>query len=177
MGKTREFEATRGRGGGGGRLALPTALVLGVVAGVCSPADSAELKIADVKAYLFLERAGRLSDDILGAQALVNAPKGGAPGGDTATAVLIDFTFEGDRNAAPKYATATVDLTQTKGDGARVVTHKAFTGFVFGADGVEHKALFLEGATCTPLAIEVHAGHTSKSAHVDFQCDMVRASN
>jgi len=138
-------------------------------------ASAAELKIVDVKAYAYLEHAGKLSDDLVGGRPLVDAPRGGAPGGDTATALLIDFTFEGDKNASPKYATATVDLIQTNRAGDRVVIHKGFTNFIFGAEGVEHKALFLEGATCMPLAIEVHAGHTSKSTRLDFQCQPTRA--
>ena len=140
-------------------------------------AQAAELKIVDVKAFVFLERAGRLSDDILAGPALVDAPKGGAPGGDTATGVLIDFTFAGDRNFSPKYATATVDLTQTGHAGQQVVTHKAFTGFRFGDDGVEHKAVYLENATCAPLTIVVHAGKTQKESQLDFSCTEVRASN
>ena len=112
-------------------------------------ADAAELKIVDVKAYAFLEHAGKLSDDLLSNdQSLVDAPRGGALGGDTATGVLLDFTFEGDKNASPKYATAVVDLTQTGHSGQQVVTHKAFTNFIFGADGIEHKAVFLEGRDC-----------------------------
>ena len=107
---------------------------------------AAELKIVDVKAYTFLEHAGKLSDDLVGRELLVDAPKGGAPGGDTATGLLVDFTFEGDKNASPKYATATVDLTQTGHAGQQVVTHKAFTHFIFGAEGVEHKAVFLESS-------------------------------
>lgn len=140
-------------------------------------AQAAELRIVDVKAYVFLEHAGKLSDDLLGRQPLVNAPRGGAPGGDTATALLLDFTFKGDRNASPKYATATVDLTQTTHAGERVVTHKGFANFIFGEDGVEHKVVLLEAATCMPIAIEVHAGKTSKSARLNFQCDMTRAPN
>ena len=101
----------------------------------------------------------------------------GAPGGDTATGVMIDFTFEGDRNFSPKYAVATVDLTQTSHSGQQIVTHKAFTGFRFGDDGVEHKAVFLENATCAPLTIAVHAGKTTKQTQLDFSCTEVRASN
>jgi hypothetical protein len=138
--------------------------------------QAAELKIVDVKAYVFLERAGRLSDDILAGPALVDAPKGGAPGGDTATGVMLDFTFSGDKNFSPKYATATVDLTQTGRAGQQVVTHKAFTGFRFGDDGVEHKAIYLENATCAPLTIVVHAGKTEKQTQLDFTCTEVRAS-
>ena len=148
-----------------------------VALGPLARTEAAELKIVDLKAYAYLEHAGKLSDDLVGGKGIVDAPRGGAPGGDTATGLLLDFTFEGDKNASPKYATATVDLTQTNHAGERVVTHKAFTNFIFRADGVEHKALFLEGATCMPLAIEVHAGHTSKSAKLDFECEVVRASN
>src|SRR5271163_2506758 len=139
-------------------------------------AEAAELKIVDVKAYAFLEHAGKLSDDLVGGgQSLIDAPRGGALGGDTATSLLIDFTFEGDKNASPKYATAVVDLTQTGRSGQQVVTHKAFTNFIFGPDGLEHKAVFLEGAMCMPLAIQVHAGKTQKTAKLDFSCTEVRA--
>ena len=139
-------------------------------------AQGAELKIVDVKAYAFLEHAGKLSDDLLSIdQGLVDAPRGGAPGGDSATGVLLDFIFEGDKNASPKYATAVVDLTQTGHSGQLVVTHKAFTNFIFGPDGIEHKAVFLDAATCMPLAIQVHAGKTEKSAKIDFQCTETHA--
>ena len=140
-------------------------------------AHAAELKIVDVKAFAFLEHAGKLSDDLVGNDALVDAPNGGAPGGDTATGLLLDFTFEGDKNVAPKYATATVDLTQTGHSGQQVITHKAFTHFIFGADGVEHKAVYLENATCAPLAVSVHAGKTEKSVKLDFSCAEMHASN
>src|SRR6202020_1437642 len=152
------------------------ALRVGAVASVVSfvlagGAQAAQLKIVDVKAYAFLEHAGKLSDDLVsGGQSLVDAPKGGALGGDTATGLLIDFTFEGDKNASPKYATAIVDLTQTGRSGQPVVTHRAFTNFIFGPDGLEHKAVFLDAATCMPLAIQVHAGKTEKTARIDFQC-------
>jgi hypothetical protein len=145
--------------------------------GLCGGAGAAELKIVDVKAYVFLEHGGRLSDDIIGSEPLINAPKGGAPGGDTATALILDLTFAGEKNVSPKYATATVDLTQTNSTGQKVVTHKAFTNFIFDANGAEHKVVLLEGATCAPLAIEIHAGKTSKTARLDFQCDTVRAAN
>ena len=143
---------------------------------VVGGAHGAELKIVDVKAYAFLEHAGKLSDDLVSAgQSLVDAPRGGAPGGDSATGLLLDFTFEGDKNASPKYATATIELTQTGRGGQQVVTHKAFTNFMFGPDGIEHKAVFLDAGTCMPLDIEVHAGKTAKSAKIDFQCTEVRA--
>ena len=148
------------------RIAVAAALGLALSGG----AYAAELRIVDIKAYAFLEHAGKLSEDLIGGESLVDAPKGGAPGGDTATGLFLDFTFAGDKNAAPKYATATVELTQTSRAGQKILTHKAFTNFIFGSDGVEHKAVFLEGATCMPLTIEVRAGKTRKSAKLDFEC-------
>jgi hypothetical protein len=65
---------------------------------------------------------------------------------------------------------AIVDLTQTGRSGRPVITHKAFSNFIFGPDGIEHKAVFLDAATCMPLAIEVHAGKTQRTAKIDFQC-------
>ena len=56
------------------RAAVVAALALG------GSAEAAELKVVDVKAYVFLERAGKLSENILGGPALVDAPRGGAPG-------------------------------------------------------------------------------------------------
>ncbi|HYA72001.1 MAG TPA: hypothetical protein VEF36_02475 [Roseiarcus sp.] len=148
------------------RFAVATA----ALTALSGQALGAEVRIADVKAYLFLERAGKLSEDVVGAPPFVNLPKGGGPDHETATGILVDLTFSGDKNSAPKYATATVDIVQSGRAGQRIVTHKAFTNFIFGADGVEHKAFFLEGATCMPLAIEVRAGKSEKTAKLDFQC-------
>ncbi len=156
---------------------LRASIAAGLLFAAAGASRAAELRILDVKAYVFLEHAGKLSDDIVGAPALIDAPRGGAPGGDTATGLMLDFTFQGDKNFSPKYATATVDLTQTNHAGQQIVFHKAFTGFVFGADGIEHKAVFLENATCSPLAVDVHAGRTHKQVKLDFSCTEVRASN
>jgi hypothetical protein len=58
-----------------------------------------------------------------------------------------------DQNASPKYATATVGVTQSSRTG-QIVTHKAFTNFIFGADGIQHKVFLVENGTCTPIAGE-----------------------
>ena len=145
-------------------------IMVGVVAAFGAPAAAADLRILDVKAYLFLERAGKLSDNVVGGPDLVNLPKGGGPDGDTATGVFIDFLFAGDRNSAPKYATATIDVTQTGKVGQPVVLHKAFANFIFGSTGLVHKALFLENATCASLDVDVQAGKTNKDVKLDFQC-------
>ncbi len=139
--------------------------------GFCvSPAVAADVKVEDVKAFLFLEQAGKLSDNIADATPLTNLPRGGAPGNDAATGVMLQFTFSGDKNSHPKYATATVDITQSGYSRQPIVTHKAFANFAFGADGVTHKAVYMENATCLTLDIEVHAGKSTKDAKLVFEC-------
>jgi hypothetical protein len=73
----------------------PIARLAGKLAGLglLTSASAVELKIVDVKVYAYLERAGKLSDNLIGQQALVDAPRGGALNGDTATALLLDFVF------------------------------------------------------------------------------------
>ncbi len=144
--------------------------IFAAVAFAASAASAAELKVIDVKASLFWEHTGKLSDNIIGAPPFQNLAKGGGPDHDSASAVLFDIVFQGEKNVAPKYATATVDIVQTSRTGQSIVTHKAFTNFVFGADGIEHKALLIENATCMPLTLEVRAGKASKVVKLDFQC-------
>ncbi len=144
-----------------------TALILTLVG---TGAHAADLKIVDIKASLFLEATGKFSEPIDENASLQNLAKGDGPDHRLASAVLVDLTFAGDKNSAPKYATATVDVTQTNHAGQPVVTHKGFTNFVFGADGVEHKAFILENATCMPLRVDVVANRTSKSLRLLFSC-------
>ncbi len=133
-------------------------------------ARGAEVRIVDIKAYLFWEHAGKFSDDIVGQPAFQNLARGGGPGHEAASAVLFDLTFSGEKNATPKYATATVDITQSQSVGRPIVIHKAFANFVLDADGRQHKALLVENATCSPLELAVHAGKTDKSVALDFAC-------
>jgi hypothetical protein len=144
------------------RIALALALA-------AQPAMAAELKITDIKAYLYLEHAGKLSDNIVGAPPFENVAKGGGADHDPATAILFDLTFAGDKNASPKYATATVDVTQSSRSG-QIVTHKAFTNFIFGADGIQHKVFLVENGTCMPIVVDVRANKTAKNVRLDFQC-------
>ena len=146
-----------------GIFALAFALGLGA-------AKASDVKIVDVKAFLFWEHSGKFSEDILGQPAFQNLARGGGPNHETASAVMFDLTFSGEKNGTPKYATATVDVTQSRLTGQPIVTHEAFANFVLGADGLQHKALLVENATCSPLALHVHAGKTDRDVRLDFAC-------
>jgi hypothetical protein len=135
-----------------------------------STAMAADLKILEIKASLFLEDSGKFSEPLVEGATLQNLAKGDGPDHRLASAVLIDLTFSGDKNSAPKYATAVVDVTQTNRTGQQSVTHKGFTNFVFGPDGIEHKAFVLENATCMPLQVDVHANKTAKTLRLAFVC-------
>jgi hypothetical protein len=143
---------------------------MGSLALAATPSVAAELKIVDVKASLFWEHSGKSSENIVAAAPFENLAKGGGPDNETATAVLFDLTFAGDKNAAPKYATATVDILQSSRTGQQIVTHKAFTNFLFGADGIQHKAFLVENSTCMPMTVDIHAGKTDKNVKLDFEC-------
>jgi len=134
-------------------------------------ARAADIAISDIKGYLFLEKAGKLSDNVVGGPVLLNVPRGGAPNGDSASGVMLDFVFTGDKNSQPKFAVASIDVTVAKKFGQPVVTHKAFANFAFGPDGITHKPLFLENSTCLNMTIEVHAGKSNKDAKLAFACD------
>ena len=137
-----------------------------------SGASAAEVKIFDIKAYMFLEKTGHLSANIADSkEAFKNVSTGGGPGGEAASGILVEFVFAGDKNSAPKYASALINITQSGKNGQKAKTTKAFGGFQFGDSGEVHKALFLENATCMPLEIEVKAGKSTKTAKIEFACD------
>lgn len=135
-----------------------------------SGAQAANLKIVDIRASLFLEATGQFSEPLADGASLHNLAKGDGPDKRLASDVLIDLTFAGDKNSAPKFATATVDVVQTNHAGQQIVTHKGFDNFVFGAEGVEHRAFLLENATCMPAQVIVHANKTSKTLRLAFDC-------
>ncbi len=146
-------------------------IMLAVLMGLAgSGAQAANLKIVDIKASLYLETTGQFSEPLSDGASLHNLARGDGPDKRLASGVLIDLTFSGDKNSAPKFATAAVDVLQTNHAGQQVVTHKGFDNFVFGADGVEHKAFLLENATCMPLQVVVHANKTTKTLRLAFDC-------
>jgi len=147
-----------------------SAWIVAAILSATGPVAAADLKILDIKAFLYYEHAGKLSADIVGAPPFDNLAKGGGANSDPATAILFDLVFAGDKNASPKYATATVDVTQSGRSGQQIITHKAFTSFIFGADGIQHKAFLVENGTCMPIAVAVRANKSEKTVKLDFHC-------
>ena len=151
------------------RFAAAAGLFLCLGAGAALAAD---VKVTDIKGYLFLERSGRLSANIFAAPGpFRNLSTVGGAEGEPASNMLLEFVFSGEKNSAPKYASALINITQSGKNGQKARTTRAFGGFVFGDSGEAHKSLFIENATCMPLEVEVKAGKSVKSVKVDFACD------
>ena len=87
-----------------------TMIVVASAVSLASQSLAADVRIADIKAFLFLERSGKWSANIVGAPPFADLAKGGGSVGEPATGVFVDLTFSGDKNSTPKFATATVKV-------------------------------------------------------------------
>jgi hypothetical protein len=134
-------------------------------------ARAADVKINDIKAYFYLERTGRLSDNFLGAKEAFHNVSTGGSAAEPASNILVEVVIGGEKNTAPKFASTLVNITQFGKNGQKTRTTKGFGGFVFGDSGETHKSLFLENATCLPIEIEVKAGKSTKTVRAEFSCD------
>lgn len=141
---------------------------------IASPA-TAQVAVAEIRAQLFLERSGKLSENLVGANAaLHNTIIGEGAAGEPADAILVTLAITGPKNAksSDKIARdlASVTVKQKAKTGERILLRRAYGGFLFGESGRIHKAFLLENATCAPLEIEVKLGRSSKVAKLDFSC-------
>jgi hypothetical protein len=131
--------------------------------------------VEDVRVQLFLERSGKLSDNIVGSKkAYHNTVIGEGDAGEPAESVLVTLVITGPKNAksSDKIARdlASVTVTQQSKQGPKVLLRRAYGGFLFGEQGRVHKAFFVDNATCAPLEIDVKLGRSRKTAKVDFTC-------
>mgnify|MGYP003393692839 CR=1 FL=1 len=135
----------------------------------------AQVAVAEIRAQLFLERSGRLSDNLVGAgKTLRNTVTGEGEAGEPADAVLVTLVFTGAKNtkSSDKIARdlASVTVKQKTKTGEKIALSRVYGGFLFGESGRIHKAFLLDNATCAPLDIEVKVGRSAKTAKIDFTC-------
>jgi hypothetical protein len=137
---------------------------------------TAQVVAEEVRMQLFLERSGKLSENIVGSRKnFTNTMSGGGDAGEPAEAVMVTLVFTGPKNtkSSDKIARdlASITVTQSARTGPRVLLKRAYGGFQFGDDGRAHKAFLLDNATCAPLEVDVRVGRSRKTARVDFKCD------
>jgi hypothetical protein len=153
-------------------------LVLVAGLGVClaSGAAAQEVSISDIRTQAFLERSGKLSDDLSTAgKPLKNLPRPGNELGEPANALLVTLVFKGAKNseASNKIARdmAQVTVKQMAGDVQKVLLYRVFGGFSFGETGQTTKAFMLDDAVCAPVEIDVKVGRTRKTETLDLSCE------
>ena len=143
--------------------------------GLCALPAQAQVAIAEIKAQLFLERSGALSDNLVGRSlALHNTVIGEGDAGEPAEAVLVTLVFTGAKNSksSDKIARdlAAVTVRQKARTGEKILLKRVYGGFLFGESGRFHKVFMLDNATCAPLEIEVKIGRSVRNASLDFRC-------
>jgi hypothetical protein len=146
-----------------------------VVAGAALSAGSAqgqEIRLGDLKAHLYLERSGKLSDDLLGMKQpmLRDLPRGEGVFGEPANTLVLNVTLLGAPNTQPKHATALVNITTTNRTGQRRTETRPLMGFVFGEDGRLNRPIVLDNITCSKVEVEVKSRAATRRAAFEFSC-------
>ncbi|HRK25062.1 MAG TPA: hypothetical protein PLQ11_08935 [Beijerinckiaceae bacterium] len=150
-------------------------------AGAAAPAQpeqptSGPISLIDMKVQMFLERSGTWSENLVNTRKkLHNTVLGQGDAGEPADAVLVTLVFEGTKNTrgSDKLARdlAQVKVTQATKAGNKILLNRVYGGFLFGDNGLAHKAFVIDNATCLPLEIEAKIGRTRKAAKIEFTCD------
>jgi hypothetical protein len=140
--------------------------------GISTAASAQDIRIGDVKAYLYLESSGKLSDDILAMKSpkLMNLPRGEGLFNEPINTVVFNVGLLGAKNTQPKFATAQVNITTTNRTGQRKTEVRPILGMVFGEEGKLNRPIVLENITCSKVEIEVKSKGLSKKAILEFEC-------
>jgi hypothetical protein len=150
---------------------------IAVVAGTAflvsmASAAAQEVRLGDLRAHLYLERSGKLSDDLLVMKEpkLRDVPRGEGVFGEPANTVVLNVQLLGAPNTQPKHASALVNITTTNRTGQRRTETRPLMGFVFGEDGRLNRPIVLDNITCSKIEIEVKSRAAAKRASLDFSC-------
>jgi hypothetical protein len=151
------------------RLFSMATFLLAVMASVAS---AQEIRLGEVKAQLWLEGSGRLSEDVLvmAKPNLANLPRGEGVFAEPVNTVVVTVQFLGAKNTQPKHASANVNVITLNRTGQRRMEARPQLGFVFGESGSVSRAILLENVTCSQVEVEVKLRSQVKRAKLDFSC-------
>jgi hypothetical protein len=137
-----------------------------------APAIAQDIRLGELRAHVYLERSGKLSDDLLALKnpKLSDLPRGEGVFGEPANTVVLNVALIGAKNTQPKHATALVNVTTTNRTGQRKTETRPLLGLVFGEDGVLNRPVMLDNVTCSKVEIEVKTRTAAKKAVLDFTC-------
>jgi hypothetical protein len=151
-----------------------TGVVAGLVLGLWSSSALAqEIRVGDIRAHLYLESSGKLSDDVLIQRnpKLVNLPRGEGVFGEPVNTIVFNVQLLGAKNTQPKHASALVNITTVNRTGQKKTETRPLLGFVFGEDGRVNRPIVVENITCSKVEIEVKTRGAAKRANLDFECN------
>jgi len=148
------------------RAALFPLLLAGLA---CSPARAGDLRVKEIKAYLFYSTTGALSENIVGSKKnFFNTIIGEGEAGGAASNVLVDLVLV---NAAGAGANGASLKITWRAKGKDMSLTRAFEGSTMAEGEVRHESLLLENATCAPVKIEASAGKgPAKVVTLKFGC-------
>jgi hypothetical protein len=153
-------------------------LAVGLLAG-SSALQAQEIRLGDIRAHLYLERSGKLSEDVLSQRnaRLTDLPSGEGVFGEPANTLIVTVTLLGAPNTQPKHASALVNITTTNRTGQRRTETRPLMGFVFGEDGRLSRPIVLENVTCSKVEIEVKSRSAARRAELPFTCTDPRTAD
>jgi hypothetical protein len=138
----------------------------------CGGAMAQEVRLGDLRAHLYLEKSGKLSDDVLAIKnaKLTDLPRGEGVFGEPANTVVLNVQLLGAPNTQPRHASAMVNITTTNRAGQRRTETRPLLGFVFGDDGKLNRPIVIADVTCSKVEIEVKSRAATKRAELPFTC-------
>jgi hypothetical protein len=147
-------------------------IAAGLLVASLGSVQAQDIRLGDLRAHLYLERSGKLSDDLLALREprLKDLPRGEGVFGEPANTLVLNVTLLGAPNTQPKHATALVNITTTNRTGQRRTETRPLMGFVFGEDGRLNRPIALDNITCAKVEIEVKSRSAAKRAVLDFTC-------
>jgi len=153
------------------KLVLTAILGMAALAAVSwtGPAAAQAVRIDEIRAHVFYNRSGTLSDDILKTKpALFNIMIGAGDLKETADAVLIAVALKGPPSGFDQSETITVTITDEKAK--KKIVERKFNGFLFDDKGRLVKPIFLENKVCAPLRVVAKGKGGEKAVTIPFMC-------
>ena len=149
---------------------LRRTFALTLAAGLAGAADAGDLRVKDVRAYLFYAHTGALSENIVGSKRVFfNTIIGEGGAGGPAGHVLIDLVLVNTAGGeVPSSATLKVSWRALGKDTSLT---RSYNNSNYQEGEVRHESVLIENATCAPVKIEASGGKApAKVVTLKFGC-------
>ena len=129
------------------------------------PVAAQSVQVDSIRAQLFKEGDGTLSEDIIANNpGLWNV----IIGTYQANSVLISVVISGRPDSYDKKGTVLITIIDEE-DGKRI-TQRRFTGFLFGKDGRVTKPILIDDHNCSRILIVARTPSAVKTVTIPFKC-------